>query len=44
VDIKSFDDIVLNKIKAMLGGKVNCMLTASAPIDPAVLDFLKVCF
>jgi len=28
----------------MLGGQVTALVTASAPIDPNVLEFLKVCF
>jgi long-chain acyl-CoA synthetase len=28
----------------MLGGKVRMMLTASAPISPEVLEFLKIAF
>jgi long-chain acyl-CoA synthetase len=36
--------LVFNKIRAILGGQVRNMVTASAPIDLEVLDFLKVCF
>ena len=35
---------MFKKISALLGGNVRAMATASAPIDPAVLDFLKVTF
>jgi long-chain acyl-CoA synthetase len=28
----------------MLGGQMKALITASAPIDPNVLEFLKVCF
>ena len=39
-----YDMLVFNKIRAILGGQVRNMVTASAPIDLEVLDFLKVCF
>lgn len=28
----------------MMGGKIEIMITGSAPISPDVLNFLKVCF
>lgn len=31
-------------MKALLGGKVQVMVTGSAPIDMEVLSFLKICF
>ena len=39
-----YDALVFNKIKDLLGGRVRNMITASAPIDLEVLDFLKICF
>ena len=39
-----YDKIVFKKFKALLGGKVRFMVTGSAPIDPAVLEILKVAF
>jgi len=39
-----YDKLVFNKMKAVLGGNVRVMITASAPIAPDVLDFLKICF
>ena len=36
--------LVFNKMKALLGGKVRLMVTGSAPISGEVLDFLKICF
>ena len=39
-----YDGLVFSKVAALLGGKVKLMCTGSAPIDKAVLDFLKVCF
>lgn len=39
-----YDLLIFKKIKALLGGNVKMMITASAPIDPAVLEFLKVTF
>lgn len=38
------DALCFNKTAAMLGGKVRYMLTASAPIDPTVLQFIKIVF
>ena len=35
---------MFGKVAKILGGKVKSMATGSAPIDKAVLDFLKVCF
>jgi long-chain acyl-CoA synthetase len=40
---KLFDFLVFNKIKNLLGGHVEQMITGSAPIDGEVLSFLKVC-
>jgi len=39
-----YDKLVFGKIKALMGGKVEFMITGSAPIDLEVLSFLKVCF
>jgi len=39
-----YDYLVFKKIKALLGGRVEFMVTGSAPIDREVLAFLKVCF
>lgn len=39
-----YDKLVFSKMSALLGGQVRCMLTGSAPIDKAVVDFLKICF
>ena len=39
-----YDKLIFNKTAALLGGKVKVMITASAPIDKKVLDFLKICF
>lgn len=39
-----YDSIVFSKFKAMLGGNVRLMTTASAPINLDVLKCLKVCF
>jgi long-chain acyl-CoA synthetase len=36
--------LIFNKIKNILGGRSRCMVTASAPINPDVLDFLKIAF
>lgn len=39
-----YDKIVFSKLQALLGGRVETMVTGSAPIDLEVLNFLKVCF
>lgn len=39
-----WDRILFNKIRAMLGGNIQFVLTGSAPIDKDVLQFLRVCF
>jgi len=39
-----YDMLVFKKMKALLGGRVRVMVTASAPIDKTVIDFLKICF
>jgi long-chain acyl-CoA synthetase len=39
-----YDALVFNKMKALLGGNVRLMLTASAPLAADVMDFLKICF
>lgn len=39
-----YDALVFNKVKAILGGNVKLMCSASAPIAPEILDFLKVVF
>jgi long-chain acyl-CoA synthetase len=38
-----YDMIVFKKMKAILGGRVRIMITASAPLDKEVADFLKIC-
>jgi long-chain acyl-CoA synthetase len=39
-----YDTLIFKKVKALLGGRVRFMVTASAPIDLEVLNYLKVCF
>jgi long-chain acyl-CoA synthetase len=39
-----YDKLVFRKVANLLGGEVKYMITASAPIDPSVLEFLKICF
>ena len=39
-----WDKLVFKKMKALLGGRVRVMVTGSAPIDKAVIDFLKISF
>ncbi len=39
-----WDRLVFGKIQAILGGRVRVMITASAPISPYILSFLRVCF
>lgn len=40
----AYDKLVCNKFRNILGGRCRIMVTGSAPIDPKVLNFLKVCF
>lgn len=39
-----YDKLIFNKMKGLLGGRVQFMITGSAPIDAAVLELLRVCF
>lgn len=39
-----YDSLVFKKIKQVLGGRVRLAVTASAPISPDVLSFLKIAF
>jgi long-chain acyl-CoA synthetase len=39
-----YDALIFKKIQALLGGRVRAMVTASAPIDLKVLNYLKICF
>lgn len=39
-----YDSLVFNKMAAIIGGNVRIMITGSAPINPDVLDFLKIAF
>ena len=39
-----WDKLIFKVFKARLGGEVQVMMTASAPIDPAVLESLKIHF
>jgi long-chain acyl-CoA synthetase len=39
-----YDGLVFKKMKKILGGRVRIMVTGSAPINPDILDFLKIAF
>lgn len=39
-----YDKLVFSKMKAILGGNVEVMITASAPISKEVKEFLKIAF
>ncbi|KAJ1663236.1 medium-chain fatty acid-CoA ligase faa2 [Coemansia sp. RSA 1813] len=39
-----WDRILFRKIRALLGGNIEFVLTGSAPIDKNVLQFLRICF
>jgi long-chain acyl-CoA synthetase len=40
----AWDKLVFGAIRARLGGKVKHIVSASAPISPDVMDFLRICF
>ncbi|CAB4381446.1 uncharacterized protein OCT59_028041 [Rhizophagus irregularis] len=44
VDHWGWDKVVFAPIRARLGGRVKYMLSASAPIAPDVMDFLRIAF
>jgi len=37
-----YDSLVFKKMKAAMGGKVRLMLSGSAPIEPAIQNFLRI--
>lgn len=39
-----YDALIFNKIKTIMGGNVNKMVTASAPLAGEVLNFLRIAF
>ena len=39
-----YDAIVFKKTAEILGGKIKLMASGGAPIEEAVLDFIKICF
>ena len=39
-----WDKLVLKKVRALLGGRVRCIFTGSAPIAVHVMDFLRAGF
>ena len=39
-----WDRLVFGKIQAVLGSRVRCIITASAPISPYILTFLRAVF
>lgn len=39
-----WDKIIFAKTKARLGGRVKWILSGSAPLDPKLAEFLKICF
>ncbi|KAF3786306.1 Long chain acyl-CoA synthetase 7 [Nymphaea thermarum] len=39
-----WDQLVFNKIKAKLGGRVRFMGSGASPLSPDIMDFLRVCF
>ncbi len=41
---KGYDSVVFNKIKNILGGRLGCLIVASAPVSPQVLEFARIAF
>lgn len=39
-----YDAVVFNKVKDVLGGNVQKMVGGSAPMNPDILEFQKICF
>lgn len=39
-----WDTILFSKMKARLGGRVRWIMSGSAPLDPNLAEFLKICF
>ena len=39
-----YDRLVFDKVKSIIGGNIQGIITGSAPIAGEVLDFLKICF
>lgn len=37
-----WDAVILRKVRAVFGGRLETLITGSAPIDPKVLEFLRV--
>ncbi|KAG8863712.1 hypothetical protein FRB96_007549 [Tulasnella sp. 330] len=44
VEHKEYDNLVFSKVKAVLGGQVKLICSASAPISKPCMDFLKIGF
>lgn len=44
IDHALWDRLIFGAIRARLGGKVKHIVSASAPISPDVMDFLRICF
>lgn len=38
------DSTIFKPVKELLGGNLRLMLTGSAPVEPKVLDYLKLVF
>jgi long-chain acyl-CoA synthetase len=39
-----YDNLIFNKMKDIMGGKLRLIVCGGAPISQEVLDFLKICF